>query len=45
MLYHVLNDVRLHGETHQILTAMDLVKGIVRECGVWTGGPPGRSKC
>ena len=45
MLYHVLDDVRLHGETHQILTAMDLVKGIVRECGAWTGEPPGPSKC
>ena len=40
MLYHVLDAVRLHGETHQILTAMDLVKGIVRECGAWTGRLP-----
>jgi len=47
MLYHVLDDVRLHGETHQILTAMDLVTGIVRECGAWGSGgqPRGPSKC
>ena len=48
MLYHVLDDVRLHGETHQILTAMDLVNGIVRECGALNGGLPsdhGPSKC
>ena len=41
ILYHVLDDVRLHGETHQILSAMELVKGIVRESGAWTHGPRG----
>ena len=44
MLYHVLDDVRLHGKTHEILTAMDLVKSIVGECGAWNGGS-GASKC